>query len=134
MPGFAYGVCFMVHRRVFDSIGFFDGDFRLGGYEDDEFFRRSRRAGFTLVITGGSYLHHFGSVTQKSIKAGLKNNPRTSLGDRTYYRKKYGLTWFVRQRERWREKLLIAFYHSRERSRYGSTLLSRREGGSFIWR
>ena len=131
--GFAYGVCFMVHRRVFDSIGFFDGDFRLGGYEDDEFFRRARRAGFTLGITGGSYLHHFGSVTQKSIKAGLKQ-PRTSLGDRTYYRKKYGLTWFVRQRERWREKLLIAFYHSRERSRYGSTLLSRREGGTFIWR
>ena len=54
--GVASGVCFMVHRRVFDSIGFFDGDPRLGGYEDDEFFRRARGAGFRLAITGRAFL------------------------------------------------------------------------------
>ena len=32
----AHGVCFMVHRRVFEAIGYFDGDPKLGGYEDDE--------------------------------------------------------------------------------------------------
>ena len=46
---------FMVHRRVFDAAVFFDKDPKLGGYEDDEFFRRVRRAGFRLAITGRAF-------------------------------------------------------------------------------
>ena len=41
-------------------------------------------------MTGRSFLHHFGSVTQKAIKAGMEN-PLASLGDRAYYRQKYSL-------------------------------------------
>jgi hypothetical protein len=65
----AHGVAFLVHRRVFDAIGYFDGDPKLGGYEDDEYFRRARGAGFCIAITGRAFLHHFGSITQKSIQA-----------------------------------------------------------------
>ena len=131
--GAASGICFMVHRRVFETAGFFDDDPRLGGYEDDEFFRRARGAGFRLAITGRSFLHHFGSVTQKAIKAGM-NQPQASLGDRAYYRKKYGLTWFKRQRWRLQNRLLNAQWRVRERSRYGCTLISCRHNGVFIWR
>src|ERR1051326_4537490 len=119
--GVASGVCFMVHRRVFDSIGVFDDDPRLGGYEDDEFFRRARRAGFRLAITGRAFLHHFGSVTQKSIQMSWKR-PNASLGDRGYYREKYGLTWFKRQRERLRQNVRSAIWRGSERLRFGSTL------------
>jgi GT2 family glycosyltransferase len=131
--GTASGVCFMVHRRVFDAKGLFDDDPRLGGYEDDEFFRRSRQAGFRLAITGRSFLHHFGSVTQKAIKAGM-NRPEASLGDRAYYRKKYGLTWFKRHRLRWQNQARTALWRARERLRYGCTLISDRKDGAFLWR
>jgi len=130
--GIAHGVCFMVRRRVFEQIGFFDDDPRLGGYEDDEFSRRAREAGFRLAISGRAFIHHFGSVTQKSIQAGM-NKPNASLGDRDYYRKKYGLTRFKRIRLRWHEKLLTTGWRIRERFRYGYTLVSKREGGRFVW-
>jgi N-acetylglucosaminyl-diphospho-decaprenol L-rhamnosyltransferase len=126
--GIASGVCFMVHRRVFDAIGFFDDDPRLGGYEDDEFFRRARRAGFRLAVTGRAFLHHFGSVTQKSIRENWKR-PNASLGDRAYYRKKSGQTWFNRHRDRLRQDLRLAFWRLNERWRFGLTLRSTRVGG-----
>jgi N-acetylglucosaminyl-diphospho-decaprenol L-rhamnosyltransferase len=132
--GIAFGVCFMVHRRVFNALGPFDDDPRLGGYEDDEFFRRARKGGFRLAVTGRSFLHHFGSITQKSIKQSMKKPNRYSLGDKTYYRKKYGLTWVKRRRERWREKLLMTACRMTERSRYGRTLWSAREDGVFLWK
>ena len=131
--GIASGSCFMVHRRVFDAAGLFDEDPRLGGYEVDEFFRRSRQKGFRWAITGRSFLHHFGSVTQKAIKASM-GRPEASLGDRAYYRKKYGLTWFKRKRSRVCKNLRANFWRLSERSRYGFTLLARREQGAFIWR
>ena len=79
--GVAHGVCFMVQRRVFDAIGYFDGDPKLGGYEDDEYFRRARGAGLRLGTTGRAFLHHFGSITQKSIRA-KSRQPHKGLGDR----------------------------------------------------
>jgi N-acetylglucosaminyl-diphospho-decaprenol L-rhamnosyltransferase len=127
------GFCFMVHRRVFERAGLFDDDLRLGGYEDDEFFRRARRAGFRLGITGRSFLHHIGSATQLALKVDNKG-AKASLGDRAYYRRKYGLTWFKRQQLRWGEKISAARWRRSELSRYGATLLARRQNGEFIWR
>ena len=131
--GLAFGFCFMVHRRVFEKAGLFDDDLRLGGYEDDEFFRRAREAGFKLGVTGRSFLHHIGSATQLALKAD-RHAAKVSLGDRRYYRKKYGLTWFKRQHLRWREKISTARWRRSELSRYGATLLARRIGGEFVWR
>jgi N-acetylglucosaminyl-diphospho-decaprenol L-rhamnosyltransferase len=132
--GIAFGVCFMVRRRVFEALGLFDDDPHLGGYEDDEFFRRCRKNGFRLAVTGRSFLHHFGSITQKSIKDSLKKTDRYTLGDKAYYREKYGLTWVKRRRERCREKLLMTAGRLTERTRYGRTLWSGRRDGGFIWR
>lgn len=131
--GRACGACFMVHRRVFDAIGYFDDDPRLGGYQDDEFFRRSQRHGFRLAFTGRSFVHHFGSITHKVIQSTM-HEPNASLGDRHYYRRKLGVTWFQSRREKWVEKLVSAKWRWTERLRYGCTLMSRREGGAFIWR
>jgi len=131
--GRACGACFMVHRRVFDAIGYFDEDPRLGGYQDDEFFRRCRRHGFRLAFTGRSFLHHFGSVTQKAVQVGM-NQPNASLGDRFYYRKKLGRTWLKRHQEKWVEKFMSAQWRLSERLRYGCTLVAYREGGAFVWR
>jgi GT2 family glycosyltransferase len=130
--GAANGVCFMVHRRVFDMIGVFDEEPKLGGYEDDEFFRRARDARRRLAISGRAFLHHYGSITQKSMKACLRE-PLISLGDRDYYRRKYRLTWLKRRRERIRERILTTFWRQKELWRYGLTLREKRIGGSWVF-
>lgn len=128
----AHGVCFMVHRRVFEGIGYFDGDPRLGGYEDDEFFRRARRAGFHLAITGRAFIHHFGGTTQKSIKATLNSGQRNkSLGDRTYYRKKTGQTWPKRKYVQLKSAIRGNWWRFSETQRFGQTLISRRQNGKW---
>ena len=129
----ASGSFFMVHRRVFDAIGFFDEDPKLGGYEDDEFARRARRRGFRLAITGRAYYHHFGGATQKSIKASL-NRPNMSLGDRTYYRKKTGQTWPKRKWNQIRHALRVKWWKTTERLRSGHTLHETRIDGKLIFR
>lgn len=129
--GVAHGVCFMVHRRVFDALGGFDADPRLGGYEDDEFFRRARRAGFRLAITGRAFIHHFGGTTQKSIKATLK---KQSLGDRTYYRQKTGQTWFKRKQAQLKSAALWGWWKTTERLRHGQTLIASRQNGVWQYR
>ena len=129
--GIAHGVCFMVHRRVFDAIGFFDSDPQLGGYEDDEYFRRARKAGFRLAITGRAFLHHFGSITQKSIKA-ASGGAITTLGNREYYRRKTGQTWLKRKVAQVRNGARDAWWRRSELSRFGRSLHELRLGGT--WR
>ena len=128
----ASGSFFMVHRRVFNSIGFFDEDPKLGGYEDDEFARRARRHGFRLAITGRAYYHHFGGTTQKSIKASLKQ-PNMSLGDRTYYRKKTGQTWGKRKLNQIRQAVRVNCWKHSERIRFGHTLHEKRIAGKLLY-
>lgn len=130
--GLAFGVCFMVQRRVFDRIGLFDTRLGQAGYEDEDFFRRARRAGFRLATTGRAYLHHYGSVTQKSVKASLGKSESARLGNRDYFRKKHGLNWLRRRAGRLQGKLQGAFWRWNERRRTGLTLVMRRAQGQ--WR
>jgi N-acetylglucosaminyl-diphospho-decaprenol L-rhamnosyltransferase len=130
--GLAFGVCFMVQRRVFEKIGIFDTKLGQAGYEDEDFFRRARRAGFRMGTTGMAFLHHFGSVTQKNVKASLNLAQSARLGNRDYFRKKHGLNWFRRRANRLGQKTRSAFWRWNERRATGFTLVMRRVGGR--WR
>ncbi|MCX6178401.1 MAG: glycosyltransferase family 2 protein [Chlorobiales bacterium] len=107
-----HGVCFAVHRSVFEKVGFPDSDRRLGGYEDAEFLFRCRRANIPVGIVGDSVFHHFGSITQKAVAEKTKQK---SLGDRKYFRIRVGSKWWARKMEKflfwfefrkWREEEL----------------------------
>jgi GT2 family glycosyltransferase len=84
--GVADGICFMVRREVFTTIGTFDENFRIGQFEDTDFFRRAVLAGLRLAITGRSFLHHFGSVTQDAIQKKRTVRPYAAE-NRAYYRR-----------------------------------------------
>ena len=129
--GTASGVCFMVHQRVFQAIGVFDARLGQAGYEDEDFFRRARAAGFRLGITGRAYLHHFGSVTQKELKSELGMPGSAYLGNRDYFRKKHGLNWFKRRLERFRQKAQAGVWRRRELRKTGLTLHLRRSHGAW---
>lgn len=133
MTGFARlgvvdGICFMVRRQVFSTVGFFDENFRIGQFEDVDFFRRARMTGFHLGTTGRSFIHHFGSVTQNSIRKNKSVRPYEAE-NRMYYRTKWHLTWgrrFLERRlARWQELI----WRTSERFRCGHTLREKWLGG-----
>jgi GT2 family glycosyltransferase len=126
--GVADGICFMVRRRVFETIGLFDENFRIGQFEDTDFFRRARSAGFRLGTTGGSFIHHFGSVTQKALGQGRVEKPYVAE-NRAYYRKKWRMTWWKRFWLRRRLKLREFVWRTREKTLYGHTLREKWLGG-----
>lgn len=126
--GVADGICFMVHRRVFDAIGGFDEKFRIGQFEDADFFRRARGAGFLLGTTGRSFLHHFGSVTQDAIRKKKGAKPYAAE-NRAYFRKKWRLSWWQRMYERRMRKWRDLLWRTGERMRYGHTLKEKWLGG-----
>jgi GT2 family glycosyltransferase len=123
-PGEAHGICFMARRRVFEKIGLFDENFRIGQFEDADFFRRATAAGFSLGITGRSFIHHFGSITQKSLEQGKAVNPYAAE-NRSYFRKKWHLTWWRRFLLRRRMRCLSLVRRTRERALYGHTLIEK---------
>ena len=118
----AHGVCFMVHRKVFETIGYFNN---FGGYEDDDFFRRARQAGFRLAITGRAFLHHFDSVTQK----GMKGREVMSRERRLRCRQAIGQTGLQRKIHQLNQSLRGRRWTQPELRRYGNTLRERRPGG-----
>jgi len=122
--GEAHGICFLVRRRVFETIGLFDENFRIGQFEDTDFFRRANTAGFRLAITGRSFIHHFGSMTQKSFGQKKKENPYAAE-NRAYYRRKWRLTWWRRFLLRRRMKLRNFIWRTKEMALFGHTLIEK---------
>ena len=119
--GAANGICFLVQRRVFNQVGMFDENFRIGQFEDADFFRRTRLAGFRLGSTGRSFLHHFGSITQNALRRQPGVRPYEAE-NRAYFRAKWRLGWFRRRWDRWVAKTQTARWSRRERSHCGHTL------------
>ena len=118
-----HGVGFMVHRRVFEKIGYFNN---FGGYEDDDFFRRARSAGFRLATTGRAWLHHFGSVTQKSTKFKVV----MTREHRDRYRRVIGRNWLQRKIHQWQQGFRGWRWRQSELRCHGNSLREQRIAGT----
>ncbi len=122
--GVAQGICFMVRRTVFDTVGLFDENFRIGQFEDTDFYRRAAAAGFHLGTTGASFIHHFGSVTQNAVKRSGDTNPYAAE-NRAYFQRKWKLGWWrrfwLRRRLKWRD----AVWRTKESTLYGHSLVEK---------
>jgi N-acetylglucosaminyl-diphospho-decaprenol L-rhamnosyltransferase len=119
--GVADGICFLVRKSVFEKVGRFDENFRIGQFEDVDFFRRAAIAGFRLGTTGRAFIHHFGSVTQNHIRSAEKNNSYEA-DNRAYYRQKWNLSWHKRFMMRELLKIRRTFWTIREKAIGGHSL------------
>ena len=124
--GVANGICFAVRRTVFEKVGRFDENFRIGQFEDADFFRRVALAGFRLGITGRSFIHHFGSVTQNHIRS-VDKDSSYEAANRAYYRRKWDLSWRKRFITRYFLKARNLFWALKEKA-LGGHLLSGERG------
>nr|VFJ62073.1 MAG: Glycosyltransferase, GT2 family [Candidatus Kentron sp. DK] len=131
-PGTAHGACFVVRRRVFETIGLFDENFRIGQFEDTDFFLRARRAGFRLAITGAAFIHHFGSVTQDSITRSRSVRPY-EVENRAYFREKWRMGWWRRRKQRLISAARTARWRQRELRQGGHSLNEKWIGGRLVY-
>lgn len=127
-----HAVCLAVHKSVWLEIGYFQPVPKLLGYEDTMFFHEADKAGIASGMIGGSWLHHYGSITQTAMKQERGLSEKDGLG----YRHNYRLlqqTWLnrklkkmrrIRQQKQWREQELAQF---------GMSMHGIRERGDFSW-
>jgi tetratricopeptide (TPR) repeat protein len=55
------GFCMLFRKELLDRVGFLDESFGTGNFEDDDFCLRAELAGYTNMIAGDVFVHHYGS-------------------------------------------------------------------------
>jgi len=91
-----FGWCFLLSRRAAERVGGFDEGFEMGVGEDEDYFRRLAAAGLSCGVTGGAFVHHFGSATLGPLRrARGKGFEEANL-------KKLRERWGCAQPSRWR--------------------------------
>jgi GT2 family glycosyltransferase len=128
--GAAHGVCFAVSRRAFEKIGEFDEAFRIGQFEDSDFFRRAGLAGLKIGTVGSCFIHHFGSVTQDALRSSTKVRPYEAE-NRAYFRMKWKISWWRRRWEKFVAKRRLNRWRRAEQETHGRTLHEKWEDGAW---
>jgi GT2 family glycosyltransferase len=133
--GSRHAVCFAVHQSVWAEVGYFRATPNLLGFEDTIFFKQVDRAGIRTAITGASWLHHYGSITQSEMKRERGLKEKDDLVGRGHNRAKLlEQSWLERKIARAQLKRQVKAWRNAEVNQYGMSLLSVRENGEFIWR
>jgi len=130
--GDAHAVCIAIHESVWEIAGMFRAKPTLFGFEDQIFFNDLEKNDVKYAITSKSWVHHYGSITQKSMKAGLgidsgstliKINKYDDLCQNILFRKLKKI-----KKNKARNKA-----NKFEISKYGFSVMGRRQEGFFNW-
>jgi GT2 family glycosyltransferase len=130
--GARHAVCLAVHSSVWMDIGFFQPVPSLLGYEDTLFFNQAKKARIKMAMTGASWLHHYGSITQTAMKLerGLKEK------DDLAYRYNYKLlnqSWLERKLTKVARKKQEKIWSNSEIQEHGISMHGIRENNAFKW-
>lgn len=130
--GSQHAVCLAIHQSVWMNVGYFQPVPKLLGYEDTLFFHELKKAGIQTAITGSSWLHHFGSITQTAMKLERGLNQKDGLANRYNY-KLLNQNWLTRKLNKYQTKQLEINTRNAEVQRYGMSVHGLREAGQFRW-
>jgi GT2 family glycosyltransferase len=130
--GGRHAVCLAIHESVWQEIGYFQPVPKLLGYEDTLFFHEVDKARIACGITGASWLHHYGSITQTAMKQERGLSDKQGLGYRYNYRllqqswlkRKLAKIKRLRQEKTWRDQEVLQF---------GMSLHGLRKNSAFVW-
>lgn len=89
--------CVALRREVLDEVGLLDERFEVGMFEDDDFARRLRAAGYELRCAEDVFVHHFGEASFSKLYA---DGERSALFDanRRRFEEKWGEPWVPHER------------------------------------
>ena len=130
--GSAHAVCLLVHRSVWDEIGYFRPWPKLLGYEDTLFFFDLYKNGIQHATLGKSWIHHFGSITVKSLKEKLGTNRKGGLGRPDNHRL-LDQTFFERKWRKFQQVQRIKKQREQELQQFGLTIHGVRANGELFW-
>jgi GT2 family glycosyltransferase len=131
--GDRHAVCLAVHESVWLEIGYFQPVPKLLGYEDTMFFHEVDKARIPIGMTGRSWLHHYGSITQSALKQERGLSEKDGLGNRRNYRLlRQG--WFERKLKKYRKIRQKQLWRAQETAKFGMSMHGGRENGRFAWK
>jgi hypothetical protein len=96
------------------------------------FFHEADKAGIAIGMTGGSWLHHYGSITQSAMKQERGLSEKDGLGYRYNYRL-LQQSWLERKLKKIRRIRQQKLWREQELTQFGMSMHGIRENGSFSW-
>lgn len=79
--------CVAIPRRIIEEVGELDEQFRMGFFEDDDYCRRVRLAGYRIVVVEDSFVHHHLSASFNQLG---QERQRIFEENKRVYEKKWG--------------------------------------------
>lgn len=83
--------CMAMRRAVYDEIGPLDERFGVGMFEDDDYARRLRLAGYAILGVRDVFIHHIGNASFGQL--GNDAYQRIFERNRALYEEKWGTPW-----------------------------------------
>jgi GT2 family glycosyltransferase len=84
--------CLAMRRDVFERVGALDEQFEVGMFEDDDYARRVRAAGYRIVCAEDVFVHHFGQGSLGELCL-TGEYDRLLTANRRRFEQKWGTTW-----------------------------------------
>lgn len=105
---------------------------KLLGYEDTLFFYEAKKAKIQTAMTGASWLHHYGSITQSLMKQERGLSQKDGLANRYNY-KLLNQSWLSRKLAKHEKRAQEIKWQDVELSEHNMTIHGLREKGQFRW-
>lgn len=131
--GERHAVCLAVHQSVWQEVGYFQPIPKLLGYEDTMFFNELAKAKIATGMTGASWLHHFGSITQTA----MKQERGLSQKDGLAYRYNYRLlqqSWVKRKLNKLKRNNQSKIWRKKELAQFDMSIYGHRVHDHFVWK
>lgn len=94
--------CVLLSIRACRDIGLLDETFFPGGFEDDDYCLRARKAGFQIHLARDVFIHHWGSASFGQLQ--YEYFSARAQRNKTYLEKKHEIVW-----QRRPEKPIVSF-------------------------
>lgn len=130
--GSKHAVCLAIHNSVWMDVGYFQPIPKLLGYEDTLFFNELKKSNIQTSITGASWLHHFGSITQTAMKQERGLSEKDGLANRYNY-KLLNQSWAQRKLAKIQAKKHQSQSSQDEIKKYGMSVHGLRKNHAFEW-